>query len=141
MNTHLLEDKKEVSVHDILVQSQYVIEPDFEEEIIPRKVIEKRQARLNTYYKMFSLFFFFALWQLISYLNSLNEWFNPVFLPSPVMVIETAYNYILDGTLIGHIGMSFYRMIVGFVIGVIIAVVLGILIATKRDIDNIVSPI
>ena len=55
MNTHLLEDKKEVSVHDILVQSQYVIEPDFEEEIIPRKVIEKRQARLNTYYKMFSL--------------------------------------------------------------------------------------
>lgn len=57
------------------------------------------------------------------------------------MVIETAYNYILDGTLIGHIGMSFYRMIVGFVIGVIIAVVLGILIATKRDIDNIVSPI
>lgn len=27
MNTHLLEDKKEVSVHDILVQSQYVIEP------------------------------------------------------------------------------------------------------------------
>ena len=30
MNTHLLEDKKEVSVHDILVQSQYVIEPDFE---------------------------------------------------------------------------------------------------------------
>ena len=59
MNTHLLEDKKEVSVHDILVQSQYVIEPDFEEEIIPRKVIETRQARLNTYYKIFSLFFFF----------------------------------------------------------------------------------
>ena len=58
MNTHLLEDKKEVSVHDILVQSQYVIEPDFEEEIIPRKVIEKRQARLNTYYKnVFFVFF------------------------------------------------------------------------------------
>lgn len=140
MNTRLLENR-EISVHDLLVQSQYVIEPDFEEEIIPRKVIETRQARLNTYYKIFSLFFFFALWQLISYLNSLNEWFNPVFLPSPVMVIETAYNYIIDGTLIGHIGMSFYRMIVGFVIGVIIAVVLGILIATKRDIDNIVSPI
>lgn len=60
MNTRLLENR-EISVHDLLVQSQYVIEPDFEEEIIPRKVIEKRQARLNTYYKMFSLFFFLCL--------------------------------------------------------------------------------
>lgn len=140
MNGQLLENK-EISVHDFLVQSQYVVEPDFEEEIIPRKIVEAHRARMNTYYKIFSLLFFFGLWQLISYLNSLNEWFNPVFLPSPAMVIETAYDYIIDGTLIGHIGMSFYRMIIGFVIGVVIAVVLGILIATKRDFDNILSPI
>ena len=140
MNGQLLENK-EISVHDFLVQSQYVVEPDFEEEIIPRKIVEAHRARMNTYYKIFSLLFFFGLWQLISYLNSLNEWFNPVFLPSPAMVIETAYDYIIDGTLIGHIGMSFYRMIVGFVIGVVIAVVLGILIATKRDFDNIFTPI
>ena len=140
MNGQLLENK-EISVHDFLVQSQYVVEPDFEEEIIPRKIVEAHRARMNTYYKIFSLLFFFGLWQLISYLNSLNEWFNPVFLPSPAMVIETAYDYISDGTVIGHIGMSFYRMIIGFVIGVVIAVVLGILIATKRDFDNILSPI
>lgn len=140
MNGQLLENK-EISVHDFLVQSQYVVEPDFEEEIIPRKIVEAHRARMNTYYKIFSLLFFFGLWQLISYLNSLNEWFNPVFLPSPAMVIETAYDYIIDGTLIGHIGMSFYRMIIGFVIGVVIAVVLGILIATKRDFDNIFTPI
>lgn len=140
MNGQLLKNK-EISVHDFLVQSQYVVEPDFEEEIIPRKIVEAHRARMNTYYKIFSLLFFFGLWQLISYLNSLNEWFNPVFLPSPAMVIETAYDYIIDGTLIGHIGMSFYRMIVGFVIGVVIAVVLGILIATKRDFDNIFTPI
>ncbi|HJG07290.1 MAG TPA: ABC transporter permease [Megamonas hypermegale] len=140
MNGQLLENK-EISVHDFLVQSQYVVEPDFEEEIIPRKIVEAHRARMNTYYKIFSLLFFFGLWQLISYLNGLNEWFNPVFLPSPAMVIETAYDYIIDGTLIGHIGMSFYRMIIGFVIGVVIAVVLGILIATKRDFDNILSPI
>lgn len=140
MNGQLLENK-EISVHDFLVQSQYVVEPDFEEEIIPRKIVEAHRARMNTYYKIFSLLFFFGLWQLISYLNGLNEWFNPVFLPSPAMVIETAYDYIIDGTLIGHIDMSFYRMIIGFVIGVVIAVVLGILIATKRDFDNILSPI
>lgn len=140
MNVQLAENK-EISIHDFLVQSQYVAEPDFEEEIIPRKTVEAHRAKMDMYYKIFSLLFFFGLWQLISYLNSLNEWFNPVFLPSPAMVIETAYDYIIDGTLIGHIGMSFYRMIVGFVIGVVIAVALGILIATKRDFDNIFSPI
>lgn len=140
MNVQLAENK-EISIHDFLVQSQYVAEPDFEEEIIPRKTVEVHRAKMDMYYKIFSLLFFFGLWQLISYLNSLNEWFNPVFLPSPAMVIETAYDYIIDGTLIGHIGMSFYRMIVGFVIGVVIAVALGILIATKRDFDNIFSPI
>ena len=140
MNVQLAENK-EISIHDFLVQSQYVAEPDFEEEIIPRKTVEAHRAKMDMYYKIFSLLFFFGLWQLISYLNSLNEWFNPVFLPSPAMVIETAYDYIIDGTLRGHIGMSFYRMIVGFVIGVVIAVALGILIATKRDFDNIFSPI
>lgn len=140
MNVQLAENK-EISIHDFLVQSQYVAEPDFEEEIIPRKTVEAHRAKMDMYYKIFSLLFFFGLWQLISYLNSLNEWFNPVFLPSPAMVIETVYDYIIDGTLIGHIGMSFYRMIVGFVIGVVIAVALGILIATKRDFDNIFSPI
>lgn len=140
MKAQLMENK-EISIHDFLVQSQYVVEPDFEEEIIPRKIVEAHRAKMDMYYKIFSLLFFFGLWQLISYLNGLNEWFNPVFLPSPAMVIETAYDYIIDGTLIGHIGMSFYRMIVGFVIGVAIAVVLGILIATKRDFDNIFSPI
>lgn len=140
MKAQLMENK-EISIHDFLVQSQYVVEPDFEEEIIPRKIVEVHRAKMDMYYKIFSLLFFFGLWQLISYLNGLNEWFNPVFLPSPAMVVETAYDYIVDGTLIGHIGMSFYRMIVGFVIGVAIAVVLGILIATKRDFDNIFSPI
>lgn len=140
MKAQLMENK-EISIHDFLVQSQYVVEPDFEEEIIPRKIVEAHRAKMDMYYKIFSLLFFFGLWQLISYLNGLNEWFNPVFLPSPAMVVETAYDYIVDGTLIGHIGMSFYRMIVGFVIGVVIAVVLGILIATKRDFDNIFSPI
>lgn len=140
MNGRLI-DGKGISIHDFLVQSQYIVEPDFEEEIIPRKIVEAHRAKMDMYYKIFSLLFFFGLWQLISYLNSLNEWFNPVFLPSPVMVVETAYDYLIDGTLIGHIGMSFYRMIIGFVIGVVIAVVLGILIATKRDFDNIFSPI
>ena len=56
MNGQLLENK-EISVHDFLVQSQYVVEPDFEEEIIPRKIVEAHRARMNTYYRFFLCYF------------------------------------------------------------------------------------
>lgn len=109
--------------------------------ITPRKLQEEQRRRKDKYYKMISLLIFFCLWQGISYENSVNNWFNPVFLPSPVDVIMTGYQYYVSGVLISHIAMSFYRMIVGFVIGVILAILLGVLIATSRSWDNIISPI
>jgi len=130
-----------ISVHEALALSQYMAEPVFEEDIVPRKIMEERKAGVNTYLKALSLVLFFCIWQIISYLNAVSLWFNPVFLPSPVMVVQTGYAYLQDGTLLNHIGMSFYRMLAGFSIGVVIAVVLGVLIATRRDVDNLVSPI
>ena len=130
-----------ISVHEALALSQYMAEPAFEEDIIPRKIMEERRAGVNAYLKALSLCLFFCVWQIVSYLNAVSLWFNPVFLPSPVMVLQTGYAYLQDGTLFNHIGMSFYRMLAGFSIGVVIAVVLGILIATRRDVDNLVSPI
>lgn len=141
MEKSMIRDSEGISVHDMLVDSQFAPEPYFEEDVIPRKIMEAKKARLDMMYKALSLFFFFCIWELISYLNGLNEWFNPVFLPSPVTVIETGYDYLVQGILFEHIGMSFYRMIVGFVIGVVIALVLGVLIATKRDFDNIITPV
>jgi sulfonate transport system permease protein len=130
------------SIHDALSQSQFVLEEMCAEEIVvPRKISEERKAKADIFYKTVSLFLFFCIWQFISYMNGLSQWFNPVFLPSPTMVVQTGYEYFVDGTLFNHIGMSFYRMIVGFAIGVVIAFILGILISTSRDVDNIVSPI
>lgn len=112
-----------------------------EEVIVPRKISEARKERNNKYYKGLSLFVFFCIWQFVSHLNGLNQWFNPVFLPSPVMVVKTGYEYFVAGTLVDHLTMSFYRMIAGFSIGVVVALVLGILIATSREFDNILSPV
>ena len=109
--------------------------------IAPHKVIEERKRRKDKYYKIISLIVFFCLWQGVSYENSINAWFNPVFLPSPADVIMTGYQYYISGVLIQHIAISFYRMIVGFIIGVIAAVIIGILVATSRTWDNIIVPI
>lgn len=122
-------------------KTQTAFYEEYEEIVVPRKTMEVRKEKVNRVYKCLSLLFFFCFWQFISHLNGLNHWFNPVFFPSPIMVIKTGYEYFIAGTLFNHLGMSFYRMIVGFSIGVVIALVLGILIATTREFDNILSPI
>lgn len=134
-------DTDSLSVFDELVLSQYVQEERFEDKIVPRKYEEAKRAKADKFYKAMALFYFFCIWQLVSYLNAQNLWFNPVFLPSPVTVIETAYDYLVSGTLMVHIGMSFARMISGFLIGIAISLVVGIMIAMSRSWDNILSPI
>lgn len=135
------QEMEPMSFFDELVLSQYVQEEHFEEKIVPRKYIEAKKAQADKFYKALALFFFFCIWELISYLNARSGWFNPVFLPSPVTVIETGYAYFMSGTLMLHIGMSFYRMILGFLIGVVVSLVVGILIAMSRSWNNILSPI
>jgi len=134
-------DMEAISFFDELVLSQYVQEQSYEENIVPRKYTEARKARADKFYKALALFYFFCLWELVSYLNAQSGWFNPVFLPSPVTVIETGYAYLMSGALAMHIGMSFYRMLAGFVLGVAASLVVGILIAMSRSWDNILSPI
>lgn len=131
----------DVSYFDGMVVSQFQAEPTYEKKVVPRKFQEARRARADRYYKALSLFLFFCIWEFISYMNAQNGWFNPVFLPSPVTVLETAYDYVLDGTLFMHIGVSFYRMITGFVLGVAAALIIGIWVAMSRDADNILSPV
>ncbi len=46
-------------------------------------------------------------------------------LPAPSVVLATIYQLLLRGELVPHIGITLYRVIVGFVIGAIIATILG----------------
>lgn len=108
---------------------------------ISRKSMLEKRAKKDKWFKAVSLIGFFLIWQLISLQNVANEWFNPVFLPSPTMIIETGYGYIEKGILFKHIGISFYRMIMGFMIGTVIAIGGGILITNSKWIDNMITPI
>lgn len=91
--------------------------------------------------KASSLIGFFLIWQLVSAINEKMMWFNPVFLPSPAMIVQTCIEYLQAGTLIGHIGVSFYRLIAGFAIGTVIAIVVAIIMTRSKIVDSIISPI
>lgn len=91
--------------------------------------------------RIVSLIMFFLLWQIVCMINETKELFNPKFLPAPTQVIEVAYQYIMDGTLIVHIWASVYRVLLGFFVGVFVALALGIFITKSKMFDNIMSPI
>ncbi|MDF2567357.1 MAG: putative transporter permease protein [Oscillospiraceae bacterium] len=108
---------------------------------VSRKTAAAQRSKKNKWYKISSLIGFFAVWQFISYLNVSNNWFNPVFLPSPSMIIETGYTYIVRGTLVTHLTDSFVRMFSGFAIGVLVSVIIGMLITSWKWFDNMVMPV
>lgn len=108
---------------------------------ISRKTMLERRAKRDKWFKAAALIGFFLIWQYISMQNAAYQWFNPVFLPSPTMILQTGFAYIEQGILFKHIGISFFRMISGFAIGTVIAIAGGVLITHFKWVDNILTPI
>lgn len=131
------EMKLEIIVKDI----DEKIEATVNGKRISRKTEQLIREKRNKWYKILSLVIFFVIWEIISRINVYQGWFNPVFLPSPYLIIETGYDYFQKGILLKHIGISLYRMLSGFLIGTIIAIIGGALVASFKWIDNLVMPI
>jgi NitT/TauT family transport system permease protein len=65
---------------------------------------------------------FIGIWQL-AYLSGI---WPKVSLPSPIMVVESFYELILDNTLLISIGVTLYRLLIGFAASIIIGVCVGL---------------
>lgn len=100
-----------------------------------------QKAKKDKYFKAASLLGFFLLWEILCRLNLSYGWIEAKFLPMPTGIINSAYTYLQDGTLLTHIGISLKRVLTGYISGVIVAVILGSLIANFRTMDNMFSPL
>ncbi len=65
---------------------------------------------------------FIGIWQL-AYLSGI---WPKVSLPSPLMVVESFYELILDNTLLISIGVTLYRLLIGFAASIVIGVCIGL---------------
>ena len=65
---------------------------------------------------------FIGIWQL-AYLSGI---WPKVSLPSPIMVAESFYDLIVDNTLIVSIGMTLYRLLIGFTASIVIGIGVGL---------------
>ncbi|MCY6485107.1 ABC transporter permease [Clostridium aestuarii] len=67
--------------------------------------------------------------------------FNSYIIPAPERVVQTAWNLIKKGLLIKHLGVSLYRVFIGFCITFVIAFPLAIIVGMKKKVYEYLEPI
>src|SRR5512146_1586693 len=78
-----------------------------------------------------------ALWELVSRLGLVA----PNLLPAPTTVLQTILDMARTGDLFRHIGITLYRVALGFVIGTLVATVLGALTGYSRTAQAYLDPL
>ncbi len=76
------------------------------------------------------------LWEVLSRTGALD----PHFFPPPSEISQAFWRLLLDGELQAHVGASFYRIIVGFVLGAVPAVALGMLMGLSSRLRVLLLP-
>ena len=84
---------------------------------------------------------FFLGWQALAVYNAAHQVFNPVFLPSPAMVLGAGRDLLRAGVLYLHILQSAWRLLIGFSLGTVAAVLVGILVGRSRRLESIAAPL
>ncbi len=64
----------------------------------------------------------------------------PIFFPPPEDVVRAFWVSLIDGTLIEHVAMSYYRILVGWAAGCALAIPLGLLAGRSRAVRTVVEP-
>ena len=91
----------------------------------------------NIVVRILSIFFFVILWETISRL----ELVNPLLFPPPSIVWAALLDWFGSGELIEDVKTSYWRMLLGFLIGGISGISLGILTGRNSTINITLSPI
>lgn len=100
----------------------------------PNKEIPKK---VYTSAGLITFLLFLAIWSLLSYGGIVNA----LFLPTPSAVLKTAVDLFFHGELLSDIGISFSRVLVGFLVAAAIGIPLGILMGSLKIMEGAFEPI
>lgn len=82
-----------------------------------------------------SLTFTVLLWQLLSVFL-----FNSLLVPPPARVLEAAWDMMLSGELLQHVGKSLQRILIGYALGVTLGVAGGTIMGRLAVVEGLVDP-
>jgi ABC-type nitrate/sulfonate/bicarbonate transport system permease component len=88
-----------------------------------------------------TLGFLVVMWAALSWGNRYWEVMNPVLLPTPLEVMQSAYELARDGLLQHHLAISLLRIVAGFGLAAIVALGLGILAGMSPLLRFLVEPV
>lgn len=97
----------------------------------------QRKERWKQMLTIASPIFMLMLWELLSRTGILDV----RFFPPPTAIVETFIDMIRSGILFEHVGVSLYRIFLGFLLGVVPGVVIGLLMGLYSPIRHFISPI
>jgi len=76
-------------------------------------------------------------WSVLSYLGLVS----PVFLPTPTQVLAALREMLGSGNLLADLGVSLYRVLMGFLLSVLLGVPLGLLMGTFKGVEALTEPL
>lgn len=79
----------------------------------------------------------FIAWAMISGAG----WVDPVFLPTPLQVVDRCLEWFKNDGLLGDIGISIGRVFGGFIASAVIAIPLGVMIGTYAPVRSFLEPL
>ncbi|MFS0576890.1 ABC transporter permease [Sporosarcina sp. 179-K 3D1 HS] len=98
---------------------------------------KQTKERLKRMLTIASPIFLLLLWEFLSRTGLIDI----RFFPPPSAILSTFLQMLTSGEMVGHIGVSLYRIFAGFLAGVIPGVIIGLLMGLYSPIRHFVSPI
>lgn len=103
----------------------------------PNRKKWRKRSRLSWSKGLIIPIILLILWEIFSRVGV----FPSNLLPAPSDVLSTLINLTLSGELLRHIGITLYRVFIGFLIGSIFATILGSLTGYSRTIYQLLDPL
>lgn len=98
---------------------------------------QKIQQRLKTGLTIFSPVCLLLIWQFLSQSGLIDA----RFFPPPTAIVSTFIELITSGELFHHINISLFRIVSGFLLGVIPGIIIGLCMGLYAPIRHFISPL
>lgn len=83
-----------------------------------------------------SVLVFLVAWQLFVHIRKIP----PVYLPSPLAIVESLWEMVASGAIFLHLGLTLLRILAGFVIASVLGIACGLLMGMSRLVQKVADP-
>ena len=96
----------------------------------------RRGDRTVTFFRYFILLAFLCLWELAARMG----WIDPFIASSPLRVWDTLMRLYGSNELFGHIAVTLYETVVGFILGTVLGTIIAVMLWWSKMLSRILDP-